>query len=86
MRILDQIKRDVPAQSFECFLKPTAYAGTVGRILKVFIPSQEFKHIGEKYSTNFTQAIHHLGLEIDEIQCCTFEDLVGATEEGFDAD
>lgn len=80
-KILDRCKDRIPPQSFDTWLKPTHFAGIRDRALQVYVPSSEFKCVGEKYADHFAQAITGLGLDLVGIEFMTSDEFVGQGEE-----
>jgi chromosomal replication initiator protein len=74
MQILAALEKKVNRQSFETWLKPTRYSHIAGRTLYVRIPTEEFQHIGEKYSDLVGEAIDTLHLNLDDVVFVTLDD------------
>jgi chromosomal replication initiator protein len=74
MQILAALEKKVNRQSFETWLKPTRYSHIVGRTLYVRIPTEEFQHIGDKYSDLVQEAIDLLKLSLDDVVFVTQEE------------
>jgi chromosomal replication initiator protein len=74
IQILAALEKKVNRQSFETWLKPTRYSHSVGRTLYVRIPTEEFQHIGDKYSDLVQEAIDLLHLELDDVAFVTAEE------------
>jgi len=74
MQILAALEKKVNRQSFETWLKPTRYSHIAGRTLYVRIPTEEFQHIGDKYSDLVQEAIDLLKLEIDDVAFVTAQE------------
>ncbi len=74
MQILAALEKKVNRQSFETWLKPTRFSHTAGRTLYVRIPTEEFQHIGDKYSDLVQEAIDLLHLELDDVAFVTIEE------------
>jgi chromosomal replication initiator protein len=74
MQILAALEKKVNRQSFETWLKPTRYSHIAGRTLYVRIPTEEFQHIGDKYSDLVQEAIDLLHLNLDDVVFVTMED------------
>jgi chromosomal replication initiator protein len=74
MQILAALEKKINRQSFETWLKPTRFSHIVGRTLYVRIPTQEFQHIGDKYSDLVQEAIDNLHLEFDDVVFVTLEE------------
>src|ERR1700761_618065 len=74
MQILAALEKKVNRQSFETWLKPTRYSHIAGRTLYVRIPTQEFQHIGDKYSDLVQEAIDNLHLEFDDVAFVTLDE------------
>ena len=74
MQILAALEKKINRQSFETWLKPTRYSHIAGRTLYVRIPTQEFQHIGDKYSDLVQEAIDNLHLELDDVVFVTLEE------------
>src|SRR5271170_310649 len=73
IQILAALEKKVNRQSFETWLKPTRFSHIVGRTLYVRIPTQEFQHIGDKYSDLVQEAIDLLKLELEDVSFVTVE-------------
>ncbi len=58
-------------QSFDTWLKPTRFSHVAGRILFVWIPTQEFQHIGDRYGDLIQEAIEVLQMEFDDVSFVT---------------
>src|ERR1700692_5099811 len=74
LQILSALEKKVIRQSFETWLKPTRYSHAKGRTLYVRIPSQEFRHIGDKYADLIQEAIDLQSLEFDDVQFVTADE------------
>jgi len=74
MQILAALEKKVNRQSFETWLKPTRISHIVGRTLYVRIPTEEFQHIGDKYSDLVQEAIDLLKLSLDDVVFVTQEE------------
>ncbi len=74
IQILSALEKKVNRQSFETWLKPTRYSHVVGRTLYVRIPSEQFQHIGDKYSDLVQEAIDLLQLNLDDVAFVTQQD------------
>ncbi len=74
MQILAALEKKINRQSFDTWLKPTRFSHVAGRILYVRIPTEEFQHIGDKYSDLVGEAIDNLKLEIDDVVFVTQEE------------
>ena len=74
MQILSALEKKVNRQSFETWLKPTRYSHIAGRTLYVRIPSEQFQHIGDKYSDLVQEAIDLLQLNLDDVAFVTQQD------------
>ncbi len=74
MQILSALEKKVNRQSFETWLKPTRYSHVVGRTLYVRIPTEQFQHIGDKYSDLVQEAIDLLQLNLDDVAFVTQQD------------
>ncbi len=72
--ILAALEKKVNRQSFDTWLKPTRYSHIAGRTLYVRIPTQEFQHIGDKYSDLVQEAIDLLKLELDDVCFVTVDE------------
>lgn len=83
-RILDHSKDRIPPQSFDTWLRPTRFAGIRARALQVYVPSSEFKCVGEKYADHFAKAITGLGLDLVGIEFMTSDEFVRQGEESGD--
>jgi hypothetical protein len=79
-QILDDIKSSLAKQSFDTWLKPTRFVGLTNSILRVCVPSSEFKFINEKYAVEINQAIQDLGLDVATVECLTIEELAEERE------
>src|ERR1700678_2296183 len=73
IQILAALEKKVNRQSFETWLKPTRFSHIAGRTLYVRIPTEEFQHIGDKYSDLIQEAIDLLKLELDDAAFVTVE-------------
>ena len=73
IQILAALEKKVNRQSFETWLKPTRYSHIAGRTLYVRIPTEEFQHIGDKYSDLIQEAIDLLKLDLDDAAFVTAE-------------
>jgi chromosomal replication initiator protein len=74
MQILAALEKKVNRQSFDTWLKPTRYSHIAGRTLYVRIPTEEFQHIGDKYSDLVQEAIDLLKLNFDDVAFVTQEE------------
>jgi chromosomal replication initiator protein len=74
MQILAALEKKVNRQSFETWLKPTRYSHIAGRTLYVRIPTQEFQHIGDKYSDLVQEAIDLLKLDLEDVAFVTVDE------------
>ncbi|WP_263355594.1 chromosomal replication initiator protein DnaA [Acidicapsa ligni] len=74
IQILAALEKKVNRQSFETWLKPTRYSHIAGRTLYVRIPTEEFQHIGDKYSDLIQEAIDLLKLDMDDVAFVTIDD------------
>jgi chromosomal replication initiator protein len=74
IQILAALEKKVNRQSFETWLKPTRYSHIAGRTLYVRIPTQDFEHIGDKYSDLIQEAIDMLKLDLDDAAFVTIEE------------
>jgi len=74
MQILAALEKKVNRQSFETWLKPTRYSHIAGRTLYVRIPTEEFQHIGDKYSDLVQEAIDLLKLDLDDVAFVTAQE------------
>src|SRR3984957_2074715 len=74
IQILAALEKKVNRQSFETWLKPTRYSHIAGRTLYVRIPTEEFQHIGDKYSDLVQEAIDLLKLDLDDVAFVTVEE------------
>ena len=74
MQILGALEKKINRQSFETWLKPTRYSHIAGRTLYVRIPTQEFQHIGDKYSDLVQEAIDLLHLDFDDVAFVTLDE------------
>jgi len=72
--ILAALEKKVNRQSFETWLKPTRFSHVVGRTLYVRIPSEQFQHIGDKYSDLVQEAIDLLQLAFDDVAFVTMQE------------
>lgn len=71
VQILAALEKKVNRQSFDTWLKPTRYSYTRERMLYVRIPTQEFKHVGDRYGDLIQEAIENLHLEFDDVSFIT---------------
>jgi len=74
MQILAALEKKINRQSFETWLKPTRYSHIAGRTMYVRIPTEEFQHIGDKYSDLVQEAIDLLKLNLDDVAFVTQEE------------
>jgi chromosomal replication initiator protein len=74
IQILAALEKKVNRQSFDTWLKPTRFSHTVGRTLYVRIPTEEFQHVGDKYSDLVQEAIDLLHLELDDVAFVTADE------------
>ena len=74
MQILAALEKKINRQSFETWLKPTRFSHVAGRTLYVRIPTEQFQHIGDKYSDLVQEAIDLLKLDIDDAVFVTAEE------------
>jgi len=74
LQILAALEKKINRQSFETWLKPTRYSHIAGRTLYVRIPTEEFQHIGDKYSDLVQEAIDLLHLNLDDVVFVTIQD------------
>jgi chromosomal replication initiator protein len=74
IQILAALEKKVNRQSFETWLKPTRYSHIANRTLYVRIPTEEFQHIGDKYSDLVQEAIDLLKLDLDDVAFVTAEE------------
>jgi chromosomal replication initiator protein len=74
MQILAALEKKVNRQSFETWLKPTRYSHIASRTLYVRIPSEEFQHIGDKYSDLVQEAIDLNKLDLEDVVFVTAEE------------
>ena len=73
MQILAALEKKINRQSFETWLKPTRYSHIAGKTLYVRIPTEEFHHIGDKYSDLIQEAVELQNLNIDDVAFVTVE-------------
>ncbi len=71
IRILGALEKKINRQSFDTWLKPTRFSHVAGRILFVWIPTQEFQHIGDRYGDLIQEAIEVLQMEFDDVSFVT---------------
>jgi chromosomal replication initiator protein len=74
LRILDALEKKVNRHSYDTWLKPTRYSHTREGVLIVRVPTQEFRHIGEKYADLIQEAIETLGLEFNDVEFVSSEE------------
>jgi len=74
LRILDALEKKINRHSYDTWLKPTRYSHSSGGILFVRVPTQEFRHVGDKYADLIQEALDNLGLEYQDVQFVTPED------------
>ncbi len=72
-QILAALEKKINRQSFETWLKPTRFSHVVGKTLYVRIPTEEFHHIGDKYSDLVQEAIDLFSLELENVVFVTAE-------------
>jgi len=73
MQILAALEKKINRQSFETWLKPTRYSHIAGRTLYVRIPTEEFQHIGDKYSDLIQEAMELQNMNLDDVAFVTVE-------------
>jgi chromosomal replication initiator protein len=73
LRILDALEKKVNRHSYDTWLKPTRYSHTREGVLFVRVPTQEFRHIGEKYADLIQEAIETLGMDLNDVEFVTEE-------------
>jgi chromosomal replication initiator protein len=73
MQILAALEKKINRQSFENWLKPTRYSHIAGRTLYVRIPTEDFQHIGDKYSDLIQEAMELQNLNLDDVVFVTAE-------------
>jgi chromosomal replication initiator protein len=71
IRILGALEKKINRQSFDTWLKPTRFSHVAGRVLFVWIPTQEFQHIGDRYGDLIQEAIEVLQMEFDDVSFVT---------------
>jgi chromosomal replication initiator protein len=74
LQILAALEKKINRQSFETWLKPTRFSHIASRTLYVRIPTEEFQHIGDKYSDLVQEAIDLLKLNLDDVVFVTAEE------------
>ncbi len=79
VRILDALEKKINRHSYDTWLKPTKFSHSDRGILFVRVPSPEFSHIGEKYADLIQEAIENLGLDFQDVEFITGEQLPSAT-------
>ena len=79
LRILDALEKKVNRHSYDTWLKPTRYSHTREGVLFVRVPTQEFRHIGEKYADLIQEAIETLGMDLNDVEFVTEEPDKNAT-------
>ncbi len=79
VRILDALEKKINRHSYDTWLKPTRYSHSSAGTLFVRVPTQEFRHVGDKYADLIQEALDNLGLEYQEVQFVTPEDDPAAT-------
>jgi len=79
LRILDALEKKINRHSYDTWLKPTRYSHSSAGTLFVRVPTQEFRHVGDKYADLIQEALDNLGLEYQEVQFVTPEDDPAAT-------
>lgn len=72
-QILAALEKKINRQSFETWLKPTHFSHVVGKTLYVRIPTEEFHHIGDKYSDLIQEAIDLFSFELENVVFVTVE-------------
>ena len=68
IQILSALEKKINRHSYETWLKPTRYSHIKDGKLFVRVPSDEFRHIGEKYADLIQEAISDLGLGFDDVE------------------
>jgi chromosomal replication initiator protein len=79
VRILDALEKKINRHSYDTWLKPTRYSHSSAGTLFVRVPTQEFRHVGDKYADLIQEALDNLGLEYQDVQFVTPEDDPAAT-------
>ena len=74
IQILSALEKKVNRQSFDTWLKPTRFSHVAGRTLYVRIPTDDFQHIGDKYSDLVQEAIDLLKLNFDDVAFVTVQE------------
>src|SRR5579872_4490611 len=62
LQILSALEKKINRHSYDTWLKPTRYSHAKDGHLFVRVPTQEFRHIGEKYADLIQEAIEDLHL------------------------
>ncbi len=78
-RILDALEKKINRHSYDTWLKPTRYSHSSGGVLFVRVPTNEFRHAGDKYADLIQEAIDVLGLGFNDVKFVTPEDDPAAT-------
>ncbi len=79
VRILDALEKKINRHSYDTWLKPTRYSHSSAGTLFVRVPTQEFRHVGDKYADLIQEALDNLGLEYQDVQFVTPDDDPAAT-------
>jgi hypothetical protein len=66
--ILAELQKIIIRRTFDTWLKPTDGWDLCGETLYVRVPSPEFRHLGEKYGEQITNAIRQQHLEIGGVE------------------
>ncbi len=78
-RILDALEKKINRHSYDTWLKPTRYSHSSGGILFVRVPTNEFRHAGDKYADLIQEAVDNLGFDFKEVKFVTPDDDPAAT-------
>ena len=81
-QILSALEKKVNRHSFDTWLKPTRFSHVNGAVLVVRVPTQEFRHIGDKYGDLISEAIENLALGFDDVEFVTAEETAPAAAPG----
>ncbi len=80
LRILDALEKKVNRHSYDTWLKPTRYSHAQGQTLFIKVPTAEFRQIGERYADLIQEAMDNLGMEFQEVEFVTGEEMSPAAQ------
>ncbi|MGH9489396.1 MAG: chromosomal replication initiator protein DnaA [Terriglobales bacterium] len=63
--ILGEVKKEVPARSFQIWLRPTRQDRLADGTLYIAVPGADFQRAGERFGPQIERAIHSLGVQAE---------------------